>query len=324
MEKKISIIIPVYNAEMYIKRCLESIISQSYKNFEILIIDDGSKDNSVVICKKIQLANLDIDIKIFSQKNSGPSVARNFGIKNSTGKYIMFIDADDYLGKDVLMNTIQNVKNNTLIKCNYNIFTEKKVYDLPSVTGNMSKEEFIKGMLTGKYIGSVWGALFDADLAKKCDFPPEIHFLEDTLFIVKYLQKIDNVEFVEGKYYYCLGNMNSITTSKERVMSNIDSFNKALDQINKLTQNNFEKEIANKKITLIEKEIAKLETYKEVKVIVNSPEFIYIINNISLEMIDRKFYALLLKMYRKKKKVSIYVYILIRRFLKKLKKLGEK
>lgn len=324
MEKKISIIIPVYNAEMYIKRCLESIISQSYKNFEILIIDDGSKDNSVVICKKIQLANLDIDIKIFSQKNSGPSVARNFGIKNSTGKYIMFIDADDYLGKDVLMNMIQNVKNNTLIKCNYNTFTEKKVCDLPSVTGNMSKEEFIKGMLTGKYIGSVWGGLFDADLAKKFDFPSEIHFLEDTLFIVKYLQRIDNVEFVEGKYYYCLGNMNSITTSKERVMSNIDSFNKALDQINKLTQKNFEKEIANKKITLIEKEIAKLETYKEVKVIVNSPEFIYIINNISLEMIDRKFYALLLKMYRKKKNVSIYVYILIRRFLKKLKKLGEK
>lgn len=93
-EEKISIIIPVYNAENYIEECIQSILSQTYKNWELILIDDGSTDNSLCICKKYQN---DLRIKIISKKNGGVSETRNKGIDVATGKYITFIDSDDFV-----------------------------------------------------------------------------------------------------------------------------------------------------------------------------------------------------------------------------------
>ena len=96
--EKISIIIPIYNAEKDLKRCIDSVLTQSYQNFELILINDGSKDLSGMICQ--EYAQIDNRIKYFCQDNSGVSAARNLGIKKSTGTWISFIDADDYIEPD--------------------------------------------------------------------------------------------------------------------------------------------------------------------------------------------------------------------------------
>ena len=98
MKPVISIVVPVYNVEAYIRRCLDSIINQSMKEFEVLVVDDGSTDNSGKICDEYALK--DLRIKVYHQKNGGIARARNFGLKKARGKYIMFIDSDDYVEKD--------------------------------------------------------------------------------------------------------------------------------------------------------------------------------------------------------------------------------
>lgn len=100
MEELISIIVPVYNVEKYLKRCVESLVKQSYKNVEILLVDDGSTDSSGLICD--ELANKYNNVKVFHKKNGGLSDARNFGIKKSKGKILSFIDSDDYIDCDMI------------------------------------------------------------------------------------------------------------------------------------------------------------------------------------------------------------------------------
>ena len=106
--KKISIIVPVYNCEKYLIKCINSILDQSYANLELLLYDDGSVDNSNSICKEFE--KLDKRVKVFNQNNSGASVARNIGIENSTGEYLMFVDADDYIEDSMLKVLIEKAE----------------------------------------------------------------------------------------------------------------------------------------------------------------------------------------------------------------------
>ena len=106
----LSIIIPVYNAEKYLNKCIDSILNQSFKDFELLLIDDGSKDLSGKICDKY--AEVDERVKVFHIQNGGPAKARNLGIKYATGIYIEFVDADDELIPEALENLYILTKNN--------------------------------------------------------------------------------------------------------------------------------------------------------------------------------------------------------------------
>ena len=101
---KFSIIIPVYNVEKYIKKCLDSVFSQSYKDYEVIVINDGSTDKSMDIAKEH-------NVKIINQKNKGQSAARNNGIKHATGDYLIFLDSDDYWEKDLLKELNKSLKN---------------------------------------------------------------------------------------------------------------------------------------------------------------------------------------------------------------------
>ena len=94
----ISVVIPVYNAERYLQRCISSVQSQTYSNWEMVLVDDGSKDNSLKICQ--ENAAIDNRIKVVHQSNKGPGEARNVGIAATTGDYVVFVDADDYIDKD--------------------------------------------------------------------------------------------------------------------------------------------------------------------------------------------------------------------------------
>ena len=137
MDYKISIIIPVYNIEKYIDKCIKSVIEQTYKNIEIILIDDGSTDLSRSICDKYQKE--DKRIKVIHQDNNGASCARNTGIKNATGEYIMLIDGDDYIESDMCEKMLKySIDNNTKITiCNfYNEHKDKTVINNSEFANN--------------------------------------------------------------------------------------------------------------------------------------------------------------------------------------------
>ena len=110
---KISIICPVYNVEKYLPRCIDSILSQSFKDFELLLVDDGSLDNSGNICD--EYANNDDRIRVFHKKNGGVSSARNFGLKHACGEWISFVDTDDWVDSDFLEPISSNIESVELI-----------------------------------------------------------------------------------------------------------------------------------------------------------------------------------------------------------------
>ena len=126
-EKLVSIIIPVYNARLYVKRCLDSIVNQTYKNLQILIIDDGSFDGSSDIC---ELYMTDKRVQVFHQKNSGASAARNFGLDRAEGEYILFVDADDYIDTNLLDKAVHKMEQYgaDILLFDVNEITEKGVF----------------------------------------------------------------------------------------------------------------------------------------------------------------------------------------------------
>ena len=161
----ISIIVPVYNVEKYISCCINSILNQTYKNFELILIDDGSTDNSAKICK--EYAILDNRIKVFHKKNEGVSKARNFGLEVSVGKYIMFCDSDDYVENtwcEELYKTIL-VNQNSWIMCNTCVIDyasqRKKIkqnnLDIISI---LEKEDYYVSMQVG-FSGAIWNKIFN-------------------------------------------------------------------------------------------------------------------------------------------------------------------
>ena len=124
MEKKISVIVPVYQVEKYLERCIESIIHQTYENLEIILIDDGSKDNCPAICDKYQ--KMDPRITVIHKENGGLSSARNAGLDIATGDLVTFVDSDDYIEKDMLEVLNSNLKENG---CDISVCFWKEVFE---------------------------------------------------------------------------------------------------------------------------------------------------------------------------------------------------
>lgn len=322
--KKISIIIPIYNAEKYIEKCLNSIKKQTYSNYEIIIVDDGSKDNSLNICENFKKKNKSIILKIFTQKNEGPSSARNKGIANAVGDYIIFVDSDDYLEENLLKDLLNGCEKDIMVRSNYKTFKNDEILNTNNERDKISVDNFVRKILNNSFPGCVWGCLFETKIIKKMKFSRKLHFMEDTLFLVEYLNNVKYVKFVEANYYYCLSNTNSITLSSKNILNNIISFNKSLDGIDFITKNNYKKLIDNKKIILIEKEMAKISKFDELKKVMNNDNFINVLNKIQKDNIDRKIYSILFNMYKNRNLLFLYVYINFRRVLKKIKNLGEK
>ena len=115
MKYLVSIIVPMYNSEKYIVRCIDSLLEQSYENIEIIVVDDGSSDNSVEIIKKYN----DNRINIYQKRNEGVSATRNLGIEKSNGDFLLFVDSDDYVSKDIVKVMLDKVNSeNSMILCN--------------------------------------------------------------------------------------------------------------------------------------------------------------------------------------------------------------
>ena len=226
----ISIIIPVYNVGTYLRRCLESVINQTYKNIQIILIDDGSKDNSGRICDKY--SKIDDRIIVIHKENCGVSSARNEGLKVANGKYIYLIDGDDYIKEDTIetLYNLISIKGVDMAVVNYckvdekgNII-EKKDYTRKIVC--LNKEESYKKLLNNNELaGFLMNKIYKKELLGNLLFDENIHYREDLLFNCNYLKKVSKLVYYDSAYCYYVQRFNSALNNKKfskKMISNID------------------------------------------------------------------------------------------------------
>lgn len=204
MDELISIIVPIYNAEKYLTECLQSIIAQTYRNIEILLIDDGSTDDSKIICNDFALR--DNRIQYFYKENGGVSSARNYGINIAKGEYIFFADADDYLFTDTIEKLHKLIGQNDLVMCMMQKFdykSEIKRVEHDAIYVCSINDAIRNILLAKKTSGYLFNKLFRTDVIKnnKNSFNLSIHNCEDELFILEYLNEKSKVVFNESIVY---------------------------------------------------------------------------------------------------------------------------
>ncbi len=201
----ISVIVPVYNVEKYLERCIDSILKQTYSDLEILLIDDGSSDNSGKICD--EYAKKDNRIKVIHKKNGGISDVRNVGIENAKGDYIGFVDSDDYIADD-MFETLYKLSNENNADISIVSFYEMYngrligVRDDKTLT-KMDKQEALKELLIDTNIQSyMWNKLFKKELFDNLRFPLGKNF-EDIATVLLIFERANKVVLLqEPKYYY--------------------------------------------------------------------------------------------------------------------------
>lgn len=195
----LSIIVPVYNAEKYISRCIDSILSQPFHDWELLLIDDGSNDNSLTICKKY--AKTDNRIKVFMKENGGVSSARNCGLDNATGFWITFVDADDWLEPNTINKEIFDEQYDIIrIPCSFS--TSGIVYDQNIyIVGHNKATKFLRS----NYCNACWGRIYKKEVIGATRFNKQIRMGEDILFLVELSPKINSLYIIGGRsgYVYC-------------------------------------------------------------------------------------------------------------------------
>ncbi|MGG7200407.1 glycosyltransferase family 2 protein [Clostridium butyricum] len=230
---KVSIIIPIYNAEKYLEKCLYSIINQTFKDIEIIIINDESQDNSLKICS--QFKNMDSRIKLIDKRNEGVSKARNTALDKALGKYIIFVDADDYVDKSMIENMLIKLQDSKadILLCNFiNVINgkEKMVranFDSIITGKNDIFEKVILPLIernddekVHEIAGfrSPWGKLLKKDIIDKFNirFNENMSIGEDFLFNLQFMSHSDTIAFDAASYYYYVTNNNSALTKYKK------------------------------------------------------------------------------------------------------------
>lgn len=200
----ISIIVPVYNAQSTLERCLYSILQQSYRKIEIICIDDGSKDNSLYILKEFE--QRDKRIKVITKDNEGVSSARNEGIRASRGDYILFIDSDDYIEKNLISDLYGAIKREDadIVMEGYREINQERTIEVYDYKDCIQKKDFLLSSIqnTG---GVVCSKLYRADLIKgnKIFFRKELSLSEDLIFVVECIKRASRlVQIDKADYIY--------------------------------------------------------------------------------------------------------------------------
>ena len=227
-EKKFSIIVPVYNIETVISRCIESILKQTLDGFELILINDGSLDRSGKICDAYQ--KKDSRVKVIHQKNSGVSNARNSGLKIASGKYIIFIDGDDYIEKEYLERICNSecdlvITGRTVRDADGEILEYNKSSGNNVVNANTIEDLFNKNILNCCY-----AKRFTRDIIVKNNirFNEDLKVIEDTVFVVEYIQHCKNVKMIDNcDYQYVRYGENTLSSSPINVelIENIEKAN---------------------------------------------------------------------------------------------------
>ena len=216
MEKDlISIIIPVYKVEKFLEKCVNSVLNQTYKNLEIILVDDGSPDNCPALCD--ELAKKDKRIKVIHKKNGGVSSARNDGLDNATGKYICFVDSDDYieptyaeeLHKAITENDVQ------MAVCEfYDVYENKKEVGFPferDFVFNISNTEKFNNNI--EKLSSPTNKIYITEVLKNHRFRTNLKYGEDQIFNYDYIEKIQSIACIHKSLYNYVANSGSFVRS---------------------------------------------------------------------------------------------------------------
>ncbi|WP_339893540.1 glycosyltransferase [uncultured Algibacter sp.] len=197
MANLISVIVPVYNAEKYLVRCINSICNQTYKKLEIILVNDGSSDNSKSICEAFQ--KNDPRLVLINQKNGGSSIARNTGLENATGDIISFIDSDDYIEEVMLEKMFQLMTKNNLdvIEIERNAVYDKKVFDNSfTIEDPITSTERI--LRTTAF--QVWKRIYKRHVVENMRFIPNI-IHQDVFFTIDVINKVPNIGYLNNPLY---------------------------------------------------------------------------------------------------------------------------
>lgn len=227
IKKKVSVIVPAYNSEKYVKRCIESIQKQTYKDLQIILIDDGSTDNTLQIFNEI--ASNDKRICVFSNKNQGVAATRNFGLLNAKGEYITFVDSDDYINKraiELLVNSLVEKKadmaicNSVLIDVNGDPqLRDSRNYKKSFLNSNVWHEKEFWDHLYNGFWGECtvpWGKLYKTSLFNNLRYPNG-KTNEDDYIIYDLIHRCGGISVISDKLYYHMDRINSITNSNSGV-----------------------------------------------------------------------------------------------------------
>lgn len=204
----VSIIVPVYNCENDLNRCIDSILGQSYTNIEVLLIDDGSSDKSGQICD--EYAKKDERIRVFHKENTGVSDTRNYGIHEASGELIQFVDSDDWIVKSMTEDLVKSMRSNNsdMVVCGYVRITKymhrkDKIWDKQGIYLN---KDYVKNVLndpTGYYYGVIWNKLYKASILRDnhLQFLGELNLGEDFTFNMQYLRFAETISTISKRLY---------------------------------------------------------------------------------------------------------------------------
>lgn len=310
MSRFITIIVPIYNAQNTLAKCIDSILEQTYSNFELVLINDGSTDKTESICNSY--AEADRRIKVFHQKNKGVSAARNLGLNYAQGEWICFIDSDDWVSNDYLKNLISHAKGHDLVISYAHVIYKDRVeiekYPASSVKRGAYERLFITNALD--WHTSPWSKLFKTSIIreKKIQFPEQMPIGEDAHFLYEYILHSANV-FVSDNtdYFYNAENEGTLTKKIYGIQTELDILNKIFHITNLL----IEKENISNYIAL--GNINRLKCSYIIRLInslyynkSNRKERLKIYNNIDIEP-----YKLFLHEKKKKTLKDYFVYIII-------------
>ena len=231
MKELITIIVPIYNSEKYLERCLNSILNQTYSNLEIILINDGSEDSSGKICE--DFANKDKRIVLINTENDGPAKARNLGLEKATGKYISFVDADDYIENDMIetLYKVLKEKNVDMVRANYDIKKGGKTFfnnekSLDKLYDKTNMNEFIQNIISENMKSFIWLLLIKRECIKD-NFSEEIYIYEDTNFYLTTLSNVNTLYVFSKIVYHYEVNSNSVSRNAEKISQTIDNLLKS-------------------------------------------------------------------------------------------------
>lgn len=242
--KKISVIIPVFNSDKFLNKCLDSVLNQTYTNLEIIVVNDGSTDSSARICD--EYASKDKRVKVIHKDNEGVSIARNTALDFATGDYISLIDSDDYIDYDFYEKLLNSLTTNSadIALCKYTLdFENDIVKPIEPGLELFANEHNIKYLFTDKNKVNAYlcRGLFDIKLFENERYDESIKYMEDLHLFIRLINKSNKITHINDYLYHYYQNPNSAThkLSKDRINNQIFGLKKCIELLENKNQNEY-------------------------------------------------------------------------------------
>lgn len=224
-DELLSVVVPAYNAEKWLQRCVDSILAQSYKNLEVLLVDDGSTDDTAAICD--EYARIDFRVRVFHLPNAGPGIARGFGLERSIGKWITFVDSDDWID-----SRMYEVLITAALEHSVQISGCAPLNELPDGTSWSNFSGCSSGLVSGRSCnldllyqtshawGAMWGKIYRREVFDGIEFP-RLNNLEDYVVMTKVFERVSGIWFCsEQLYHHCVreGSLSSGSFTQSKLL----------------------------------------------------------------------------------------------------------